>query len=216
MTKNQIVDQVYLAVTGGKPTQDSDVQRADIYSLLDAGIESAVYQVQANDRVYALREARVSGVLPKQTGRVPVTLELEPAYSETRGLYYITLPTTPIIPTQAPSVEVQAKNGASGYVYTESQADAEGINDKLGFTSYWLESQDGEARVYLKGVGYPVCLHIAKAQLPVSEIPDTHDLGLGTGVEMEVVKILTEFFMIQKNGPRDLRMNQTDINGAEA
>lgn len=209
MTKDRLIDQVYLAVTGGKPTQDSNVQRADIESLADAAIDAAVYNTNREQSILNLRQASITGVLPKTKGRINSTYTITPVKDEPRGLYYIPLPAQPIRPQAGPVAEVSPKTGGT-YIYATSQDDAESAMSGLGLSFYWLEDAGGEARLYVKGMGYPICEHIVKVQMPVTEMSGDVELGLGENVTMLAVEILTDFFRKQSMSPQDLKMNQTD------
>lgn len=209
MTKNQLVDQVYLAVVGGKPTQDSNVQRVDIESLADAAIEMAAYETNREQSLLNLRQASITGVLPQSKGRINSTYYIEPVQDSSRALYYLPLPAQPIRPQHGPLAEVSPKQGGT-YIYATSQNDAESAMSGLGLTFYWLESIGGEARLYIRGIGFPVCEHVVKIQMPLSEIPGDVNLGLGESIAMRAVNLLTDFFRNQAMSPQDLRMNQTD------
>lgn len=212
MTKAQIIDQVYLAVNGGKPTQDTDTQRADIASLLDAAIDLAAQNLDQVTLLNSMRMARISGVFPEYTNRVMVTYDKEILIDEQRGLPYFTLPALPVQSARQAALDVQPKKGAGQYIYAKTQSQVSSVPDCMGLVYYWAELVNKEVRVYFKNLGYPVCNHIVQAVMPISAIPDDQEMGLNHGLEMLAIDIMVSFFRGQRVGPRDLTMDQTDNN----
>ena len=215
MTKAQIVEQVILALSGGTPTSDMAVKREDVFSLVNAAIEHALFQTDTQAIVNGLRLFRSSGASPQLTKLKPVTYTLTPVEDTSRGDYAITLPGRPY-ETEVYKVEVSPLKGPSNYVYATDRTQIPRDYARMGLKYYWIEQNpDGVYFARILGLYKPVCDHLVKARLDVTALGDDIELGLPNGVDLRAIEALMAFFQVQKGVIQDFKLNYTD-DGQEA
>jgi len=213
MTKAQIVEQVLLAVSGGKLTEEGSVRREDIESLLPAAIEMAIDQRDQESVMYNLRLSRTQGVYPTQQGEFLSSSIVSLTHDADRHLYYYPLPSKAIAATSY-IPELRPIQG-DPYIYVSSQSAIMSIPD-CGLVFWWIENYNG-FKVMTTPLGMPACEHILKLRLSTDGIADNVELGLGPGVEFRVISMLSEFFNYQKQGLEDNIINlQDDQNTLQA
>lgn len=203
MTKAQIIDQVYLAVNGGRPTSDSDVQRADIGSMLPAAIAMSRKQQQGEDLLFAMREKRLTGLVSRPVYNSGSEVKLP--VSEEDGLGVIELPSSPS-PSPLAQPYVRPTQGPGGYVQAGNRPELMGVPESCGLVFWWLDGK----KIYLQGLGFPVCDHIVKIELDVNGLPDDFELAIGGEAEARAIEMLVNFFMVQKGTAKDFRINRND------
>jgi len=95
MTKKGLVDQVYLAITGGEGSPDIKLSREEIAHLLPAALNYAITVYIRQERRNELDEMRIMGFAGGGTSKVSqdflVTQVVTPLLDEERDLYYLPL-----------------------------------------------------------------------------------------------------------------------------
>ena len=208
MTKGQMIEAVYLSVSGGRPAADVDVHRADIENLLGAAISFVMNQhtdemIKRNAALLRLFGAAV----PQLSGQFATTLNATPVEDLSRGLYYIDL-VSGLLPMPGNSaIDMLApKKGRTAYTRISSQSEVAGIPDCLPVTFYWLEG----SRIWIDGLSFPVCEHIVKVFADPVKAGDDTEFNLPDGIEMRTIEMLTQYFINQRLMPQDVTYTDTD------
>jgi hypothetical protein len=210
MTKAQIVDQVILAINGGSLTSEASVQRSDVFSLVNAAIELALFQTDTQRIVNGLRLFRTSGSVPELVQLKLVTYTLTPVRDESRRDHYITLPGRPY-ENNTHKIELSPLFGPASYVYATNLSQIPSDYNQSGLVFYWIEQTDtGNYLLRIKNLTDPVCDHIVRARLDISSTGDDVELGLPSGVDLLAIESLMAFFQVQKGVSQEFKLNYTD------
>lgn len=212
MTKAQMIEQVYLNVIGGEVSPDANVQREDIANLLPAAVNYAIVAYNRMERREIIEEIRLlggSGVSSKMNQEFLTTKVLSVQKDEARDLYYIELPfKVQTLPGNRGLDEVAPMQGTAPYVKVASRREIYGLED-CGTIFYWPEKVP-ENRIYLTGLGLPVCDHLVKVVVSVADINDSEEIPMPAALEFEVIKLMCEFFRAQRDGQGDSSPDDKD------
>lgn len=198
MTKQGIVDQVYLAVSGGDLSPDIKVSREEIAHLLPAAISYALTVLVRTERKDMIEDFRVFGTVGDGYGSSVLsfltTQKLPVVLDETTGLYYIALTKKFIrLPGNRGLHDVSPmENTDASYVKVGSRLEVIGLSGPAVF--YWAESN----RIYFKNIGLPVDDHIVRSVVDFAEYSDSESLPIPGEFEFDVIKLLCEFFREQR------------------
>lgn len=213
-TKAQMVDQVYLLISGGQPTEDFDVQREDI----EIYIANAINHVALIDSRQRRREDRLTG--DGSSGVDPSFLNVEylPVQTdEKQDLKYVKFIKKPLLLDKTYGIaEVGAPKAQAPFVKQNSKhSDAKIEYLFTGVTKWYYEKTEGEERIYFKN--FPKTI----TEVRVGYIPSFDDLDdddvipLPSGMELEVVNLAVQFFSAEADRPADDTNNHNDDRNAK-
>lgn len=194
--KNQLIDQVFLRVTGGSTNNDSDVERLDVKPYVEAAIRFI-----HTKHYYEMRQADGYGFDESSLETYTATLK-----DTDRGFKVINFNFTPlIIPGGLAIDSIIPKEGFVPLVRIRGQQWLSGLDRLCNTTFYWIEGT--KAYVYNSG---KMCDLIIRAIPEPSSIGDEDFIKIPGGKDIEVVNIATEFFTGQRTMPADVTPNNRD------
>ncbi len=202
-----IVDQVYLSVTGGVPSDDIQVDRADIRHLAPAAISEAsdkFVKIQLNEAVQDWREFGIGREALAQD--LWLNYELTLVKDTGRKLYYVVLPgKITYLPgdrglmqgfISGGEVRLQRVGGFSQVVH---------MPDLTGVIFMWTEKTSTDSRVYFKGLGLPVPETLTlRMCLTADSFEDGEELPIPDQVALYAIEYLTQYFLKQRQIPEDV------------
>jgi hypothetical protein len=214
-TLAKIVDQVYLAVTGGIPSDDINVERADIKNLATAAINEAAEQhvrMQLNDAIQERREFGIGRGSIAEDLLLNYTLDIKE--DTTRSLDYVLLPSSEMyLSGNAGLRQAYIPGGDTDVSFrrVENASHLKGLPDLTGVIWMWVEKLTGESRVYFRGLGLPKPEQImVRAALSIGSIGDNDELPITGVVALNAIKTLTAFFAGQREVPEDMKNDGVD------
>lgn len=202
MTKEEIIGQALLKISGGEPNDETSVWISELESYLPA----AVNKVMLGSYDVNKKQSTLSGINPlflQVYDNIPVTFDSvkkrhfitlsKPVVSfpDTDGLQYVGTV------SGKPFNKFNPDNGTIAAFYWK-------INDEV--TSYSIEGQ----KVYLynhKTLNTPL---MVKQVVHVSSLNDTDEVLLPSGQEIEVIDLLVKFFSEQRAIPKDTLIDGGD------
>ena len=210
MTKGEMVELVYLYVSGGQLNADINIKREDISAMLAIAVNFIILKetrLRKREGMSEL-EGTESGVDSDFLG----TFYLDVQYDEQRGLYYIepTVRVTPL-PFNRGIDMVAPLQGHVNYVRMKGQFEDVGIGHVLrNQTRYWFERVGTAQRIYLKNIPESVNTLMMKAVVSADDLGDDDEIPVPSGTEMEVLQVLQQWFSGEKQIPEDLRNDNSD------
>jgi hypothetical protein len=187
MTKEQVIEQVYLKVSEGKLSPDNRIDRADIENFLPAAINYAITTYNRQERRDMMEEIRTLGYGATSINQqFLVTKTYTPALDTERNKYRITL-----------DVKVQNLPGNKGlddvfpvqgdsYVKAGSQREVQGLPGRY----FWAEFP----YIYFSDMGLPICAHKVRLVQSVGDMAMTDELNVPGDMEFQLVQLLVDFF----------------------
>lgn len=212
---DSIVDQVYLAVTGGVPSDDINVDRDDIRHLAPAAISEACdkhVKIQLNEAVQDWREFGLGreGLAQDLWLNYDLTLEKD----TTRNLSYVTLPgKVTYLPGNRGLMQAFISGGEFNVRFQRvgSFADIVHMPVMTGVVQMWVEKGTTAAKVYFRGLGLPKPDSVViRACLTADSFGDGDELPITDQAAMDAVRILTEYFTMQRQMPEDVTNTGVD------
>ena len=207
-TLAKIVDQVYLAVTGGIPSDDINVERADIRNLAPGAINIAVDKHVKTQLGEWQQDYRELGI-----GRGAIAHDLYLNYNLTvntdtaRNLDYLLLPSAVMyLPGDAGFRQAYIPGGdtAVSFRRVANASRLKGLPDFTGVVFMWVEKTSTENRIYLRGLGMPKPDNImVRAALSVGDLGYNDVLAITDSAALDAILILTEYFSKQREIPED-------------
>ncbi len=204
-TKAEIIDQVYLAVTGGKPSPDIRVYRADIIKYVEAAIEEAIRDEEKERNIRFIRESR-NGL------RLSADMKLDPGFTtvltreiltDENGRKYVEVEGILNLPDDKGLFSVRPKKGHGGWIRIVSPSSL--IGTHLTTTFYWHEPP----RILFENIAVG-CEILVQAAIGLTGLGDNDRVPLPTGYERFVVDTATKFFYVQREGKPDYIIDQKD------
>ena len=201
MTKESAIEQVYLRVSGGKLSPDIHIDRADIENFLPAAINYAITTYNRQERREMLEEIRTLGYGATSVNQqFLVTKTYTPELDSERDKYRITL-----------DVKVQSLPGNKGlddvfpvqgdsYVKAGSQREVQGLPGRY----FWPEYP----YIYFSDMGLPICAHKVRLVQSVGDMAMTDELNVPGDMEFQLIQLLVDFFIGQRNGDKKLDLNE--------
>lgn len=213
MTKEEIIDQVFIQVTGGVLSTDSNVKRFEIENLLPPVLAKMITEHQFRARAEARQEFVVS-----RTGSYspPIEfyrkVELTPVKDEDTCEYYAVLPKLLDLPNNWNVAQVRYKKTLSAdFIRLRSLGESIGLPETAqGF--FFLESENGGHRMWLKGAALPTQNIVVHAVVSPDALEYTDELPVPPSVEADVVSLLVQAYRNQRTMPGDPTLDDTDIN----
>lgn len=200
MTKGQIIEQVYLWVSGGRLSPDTHVHRADIENLLPAAINYAITTYNRQERRDNMEEIGIMGINSSMNQAFTITKTYTPVLDTDRDKYKITLDVkVQNLPKNKGIDDVFPLQGRS-YIRASSQREVEGLKGLF----WWPEFPD----IYLSDIGYPVCSFKVRLVQSVSELGEDDEVPVPGDMEFQLIELLGQFFLKQRG--EDKKVNAND------
>ena len=204
-TKAQVIDQVYLAVTGGKPSPDVRVYRADIEKYVEAAIVEAIRDDEHRRHLRMMQETRnglrLSGDTKLDPGFTKVfTREI---LEDDNGRKYVELDGILNLPNDKGLYSVRPTKGYGGWVRIQSPSSL--IGTHLTTTFYWHEAP----RILFENIAVG-CEVLVQAAVGLLGLEDTDQIPVPAGYEKYVVDSATKFFYVQRDNKPDYIIDQKD------
>lgn len=198
MTKAEIVELVLIRINGGKITGDTKIRKEDIASFLASAINYAVirqYQINKDE----------TGENEFPSAFIATYPNVEVEVDDDRELSYIDLPARIIsLPKNYGLQSVSAMKGDSLFIqtnFTDRHNNSYFSNSFADTTLYWQEGQ----RVYFQNIATDKVL--VRLIQDLNDVDDDAQLPIPGGLEVEVLKIMENWFMGQRATPADYVVN---------
>lgn len=211
-TAKEIVEQVYIRISGGALSSDVNVVRADIFAMLPAAIGHVALIAHREDRREQLQDIQVygGGSLSEVNASILSTIQFPVLNDTDRGLHYMAIPGTIVgLPNDRGMSAVFPSQGDGSYIRIRDSREIIGIPCD-GVVFFWQENVAGETRIYLKGLGSPVCDHYAKLVYLPSNLSESDVVPISGTVELRVIEYLVDFFTKQRMTPDDSRHDDNE------
>ena len=200
MTKGQIIEQVFLLVSGGRLSPDTHVHRADIENLLPAAINYAITTYNRQERRDNMEDIGILGVNSAMSQAFTITKTYTPTLDEERDKYKITLDVkVQNLPKNKGIDDVFPVQGSS-YIRASSQREIQGLKGLF----WWPEFPD----IYLSDIGFPVCNFKVRLVQSVTELGENDEVPLPGDMEFQLIELLGQFFFKQRG--EDKKVNAND------
>lgn len=212
-TKEFAIDQVYLLLTGGKPTTQSNVKRGDVEPYLLAACQ-AVWEDDIKERkLMEMRSKRTNTPFTYTDSDVRTIQTLIIEKDKTRDASYITVPFRMQAYGGQMIWDVLPLQGFDPFYKIQSRMELSGIDD-LGIKYAMLESRTSDQRIYLYGGLFDEV--ILEAPFDFNALQDTDILPIPAGRELAVIQKCVEYFSIQNGNPINLTVNQNQEGKKDA
>lgn len=213
-TKAEAIEQVYLHITGGQPTEDFNVQREDIAAYI-GNVFNTVALIDSRRR---RQEAKQEGV--GSTGVDPAFLSTEfltVAYDADQGMKYAEFIKKVLLMDNAYGIaEVGAKKfneekGDMAFVKIKGRYDGVGLDYLFTEVVRWYyDNVSGKQRIYFKGIS-PVVEEVRVSYVIAFDDLAMDDLvPLPSGLETEVIDRTVAFFQAEADKQVDNTNNSND------
>lgn len=212
MTKEEMVELVYLRIAGGKPSSDVNIKRVNISFYFSAAYNHALLFDYYEKHGLMMQERRLMGyssqsnLLEQQLFTYPVTVTEDAA----RGLRYFPLPKSLLVMPGGRGLSEVFGDTDSSFVKVGGQQEVVGL-DATGANFYWFEKYPSEDRVYIKG-GCSCDLFV-RMMVDPSALSDTDEVNLPAGRESMVLDKMAEWFLGERALPENnINENVDDIH----
>lgn len=212
LTKKQLIELVYLNVSGGKLSSDVNVKRVDINFYFPVAYNYAVlydYYERHNLMVSEMRNMGFSQE-GKILGELLITYPVTAQKDTSRNLDYIVLPKKLMtLPAGRGLDSLFGGDPESLFVKVTGQSDVIGL-EPPGSGFFWFEKCPSEDRVYIKG------LHGTDCTLYLRMLADAGDIGLNdeisfpSGREQMIIDKMVEFFAKERGLPENVVNENVD------
>lgn len=215
MTKGELVDHVWLKVNAGRPLGDVPIHRAVIASLIPAVINYVVvgeYRLRRDERRADISSTDRHGYVdPEFLG----TYEVDIQKDIKRGRKYAKLPyRVQSIPHGLGLNEVLPCNGQLVQFHrVNSEIELMALDESvLGMiTAFWME-QNPEQRIYFHGLSPVIEKVLVRMVVSVNDLDDDDQIPVPGNIEFQVIDILVQHFMGQRQLPVDAIANANEDN----
>jgi len=195
MTKRELVELVYLKISGGKLSSDVQVERVDLMFYFPVAYNYAILQDFYERHNLAVLDRREFGFSEGTTSlaQLLTTYQATPIEDTVRGLKYIELPKNlMVLPGSRGLNSIFGPNPDSQFVIVDGQVDVVGLTPAgAGFA--WYEKYPTGARMYLKGCDCTDCTLFVRMLADGGSIGLDDEVFLPTGKEMLVIDKMVEF-----------------------
>lgn len=217
-TKSEAVEQVYLFITAGQPTEDFNVQREDIAIYL----ANAFNTVALIDSRRRRKEAKSEGV-----GTVGVdtafltTMFLPIAYDADQDMKYIEFVKKAMLMDNTYGIaEIGPKkpnpeSGDKPFVKIKNRYDGAALDYLFTEVVRWYyDNVNGKQRVYFKGI--PSIMKELRVSYVVAfdDLADNDLVPLPSGLELEVINMAVAFFQQEADRRADNLNDHNDNRNA--
>lgn len=210
MTRNELVDLIYLNISSGKATTDLNIKRVDIKALLPLIISDAIMVFSRQTRKDEFEEIRIYGASNGETvnSQFLTTFKVTPVEDTDTGLYTVTLPkNVAVLPFSRGIDELRPLKGDS---YTRVRSFSETIGLADFFTPFWFDNQGNVKKLYIRNIGLPVCEHFLKIVVDFNDMGDDDDLFLPAGLNLFVLKEARAYLLGEKEIPAEYKIDDKE------
>lgn len=212
--KGEAVEQVYLLLTGGKPTSQSTVKREDISPYLCAACQAVWSEDLSERKMNEIRSKRSGVAFTYTESDIRTAQTLAITKDTVRNALFATVPFTIQAYAGQMMWNVYPLEGFEPFYKIESRAELAGMDDLLGMKFALLESRSDEQRIYIYGA--IVDNIVLEAPFNFNALADTDLLPVPAGREIAVIQKCVEFFSIQNGNPINLTVNQNQEGKKDA
>ena len=210
-TSEELVDQVYLHLSGGQPTEDMDVQRIDIKKAMP----SILAAVALIDSRRARNEARADKT--SQLGVDPawlITEFFEIQFDTIRDQRYFKFEKKVTLLDNVYGIaNVGAERGDCVFSPSPHRFATAGVDHEFrsaGLVIWYYEKIYNEERVYIKYLP-PVVEEVWVSYMPSFDDLDDKDIvPIPAGLELQVLQEAINFFAAEADRPADALNNHND------
>jgi hypothetical protein len=207
MTKNELIDLIYLNIAGGKPATDMKITRTYIGALLPLFIADAVKIAHQEDRRDQLQEFRVYGASSGSAinPRFLRTFTVTPIEDTDRELYSVTLPKkVAILPFDRGIHALRPKIGQA-YIRVRSYSEITGVADFL--TAYWFEDIDDVQKLFISNLEPPIGDHLLDLVLDFTEFDGTDEVYIPDGMNRFILNEARMYLLGEKQIPEEYKID---------
>jgi len=210
MTKGEMVELVYLYVSGGQLNADINIKREDISAMLAPAVNLIVLRETRirKQEERSMWEGSSTGV----DSDFLATFYLDVLYDEERCLRYIE-PIVRVVPLpfNRGINTIASMNGEIEFKGLKSQYEDHGLHGVLrNVTRYWFERIGEKQIIFFKNIPEIVKKVILKAVISANDLGEDDEIPVPSGTEFEVLQLLQGWFSGEKQVPEDLRNNNSD------
>lgn len=212
-TKEQLIDQVLINVSGGELSDDVNVWREDIEAFVPAAIAAALVEdLQFRLERESLQNRRMGvNIMPKAGSEYTLTYLLDVLFDEDRTLHYILPPGRLLkLPGESGLSQVVPLNGRPATI-VRGQGETIGL-EEVGQVFAWVEHYKDEDRIILYNHSPTVKQVLLHAIIGPGDLNDDDILPLPDHLETRVLEFCTAFFREQRGMPADPKLDNTDVN----
>jgi len=193
-TKEEMIEQVLLRVSGGKPTNELDIRHEDIGQYLPAAINYAMKK-----EYFINRQSGYSELPDDFIATYTKTLKQD----TTRDLKYVDTPSILSLPKNRGIKTISPMQGDIQFIETTVSArlhDTYYAKHMAGIARYWIEG----SKIYFLNQSLDAGDSVLIAGIAsADDIKDTDQVPVPAGMEAEVIDLLTQFFTGQRTLPSD-------------
>jgi hypothetical protein len=206
-TKGELIDQLYIKVTGGQLSPDVNVKRVDIAAYMAQAINNVIVSyIRATKRE---DEDNSSGIDVEFYKTYFPTL----LYDNRMDLYYLVLPSRlQQLPSGQGIASVAPTHSRVPFTRVRTMYQPVGFSHVLG-TYYWYEKIAGdtdEERLYFENLGSPIP-DILLRMIPSFEgMNDNEIVSVPAGLEINILDLANKWFSEQRRMPADMLANNND------
>lgn len=212
MTKRELIEIVYLNLSGGKLSSDIQVERVDLAFYFPVAYNYAILQDYYERHNLARQERADMGFSgeSKILGQLLTTFPVTPQDDSARGLKYIALPSSlMVLPGGRGLDSLFGPNTDSMWAIVGGQEDVIGLSPAgAGFA--WFEKYPSEDRIYLKGCNCTDCTLYLRMMSDGGNIGLDDNVSLPAGRESLVMDKMTEFYMKSRFVPQNIINDNVD------
>lgn len=205
-TKKRAVEQIWLAINGGKTDPNSDVMRADIESYLPAAINHVVSEDIKERRILAIRERRRGDY---SVNDLMIEYEYTPQYDSNRAAYKIVL--NFIVPSVGGMqyISVMPLRGSEDVIMLSKRTDAFGIETALGQYG-WLERTETGHTIWFKNLLCADCPLVVQTVCDYDSLKDDVVMPVSDGLWARIIELCVNHFTKQRLTPANETVDGTD------
>lgn len=208
MTKEVLIESVYLKITGGKPSSQSSVRREDISSLLPAVIAAAWSNEMDKRMAQFLQMKRLGINKPLSNEDFKITQYLSPSFDGRKNAHYLDIPNGIPILNGISEWDISPVEGVFSIYKINKLSDLVGLEDSVNDLAYAYYINNPTPRLYIHNIDS--CELQVTTALNIDNIGDTDLLPIPANKEFEVINALVEFFTGQRLFPDDKKVDQID------
>lgn len=212
MTKRELMEIVYLNITGGKPSSDVNVKRVDLNFYFPVAYNYAIlydYYERHNLMVSEMRNMGFSQegkILGELLTTYPVTAQKDTS----RNLSYIVLPKKLMtLPAGKGLDSLFGGDPESLFVKVTGQSDVIGL-EPPGSGYFWFEKYPSEDRVYIKGIYCTDCTLYLRMLADASDIDLDDEISFPSGREQMIIDKMVDFFTKERGLPENVVNENVD------
>lgn len=197
MIRKRYIDQVYLNVTGGLPTDDIAVERLDIDNHFNAVLPAAIEDSFTQRMILSERKGRPYVIDEEFVTQVEIPLSEDKA----KCLFYGVLPKRyQGLPNNGGVRNVTSLDMSTQLVKLRSLTQLQGT-DLPGCYCWFIN--DGQEKVYVRGLPPEVKTILAEIVVLADDIGPDDEVRVPGIVKDEVIARMTEYFSRQRMMPED-------------